>query len=259
MAMHQNDGDSMSALSLSSASTAAAGQSGTTATTSAQSQATSALTKISPALAKAHDRLVAQFQVQSTSISQLGQYKAAVSALSGAAQSLAGTSANASLADVTKLAEGFVTAFNAAITQANGTAGSSTSQTEAGKALSGSKRTLGASDASRSQLTTMGLLRQPDGTLKLDAASLKKAFANSPSGTTSALAQLGKVMAKRADSELSDKGRVALATDRASSKALSLKQQESALLSSATQLAQAQSTTSNSWATKQALQRYSAA
>jgi len=186
--MHQNDGDSMNSLSLSSASTAAAAQSGTTATTSA-------LTKISPVLAKAHDRLVAEFQVQSTSISQLGQYKAAVSALSGAAQSLAGTSTNASLADVTNLAEGFVTAFNAAITQANGTAGTSTSQTEAGKALSGSKRTLAASDASRSQLTTMGLLRQPDGTLKLDVASLKKAFASSPSDTTSALAQLGKVSA----------------------------------------------------------------
>jgi hypothetical protein len=39
---------------------------------------------------------------------------ATLSALSGAAQSLSGTGANASLADVTKLAEGFVTAFNAA-------------------------------------------------------------------------------------------------------------------------------------------------
>lgn len=247
----------MSALTSSSVSTAAA-QSNATATTSAQSQATSALAKISPALAKAHDRLVAQFQVQSTSISQLGQYKSAVSAVSGTAQTLAGTSAKDSLADVTKMVEGFVSAFNAAIKQANANAGTGTNQTEASKALSGSKRTLSASDSSRSQLSMMGLLRQSDGTLKLDAAALKKAFTSSPSGTTTALAQLGKVMAKRADTELSDKGRVALATDKASSKALSLKQQESALLSTATQLAQSQSTSSN-LATQQALQKYSAA
>ncbi|MBI3382636.1 MAG: hypothetical protein HY019_11585 [Aquabacterium sp.] len=248
----------MSTLPLNTVTASSAQKSSSSSSTStAQSQASSALTKISPALAKAHERIVAQAQSESTSISQLGQYKAAISSLATAANALANGSSKTTAADTVKMAERFVSAFNAAIKQANSaTAANGKSQTDASRALTESKRTLSTSDASRSQLSKLGFTRQQDGTLTLDSSVLQKSLAANPDAAISTLSQLGKAMAKRAESELADKGRLNVASVRSGEKALALKQQQSALLDAATKISQAQ--TSSSWTTQQALQKYSA-
>lgn len=221
------------------------------------SKATTALTKISPALAKAHERILAQAQLASTSISQLGQYKAAVSNLSVKANALGSITSSTSSADVIKTVENFVSAFNATITQTNAVAGEQANgQTEASRALAASKRTLSSTDASRSQLNKLGLTRQQDGTLALDSAVLQKALAGGLDTATATLSQLGKTMGKRADAELASSGSLNVASERSSQRALALKQQQSALLSAATTMSQAQANNAN-WATKQALQKYS--
>lgn len=242
-------------------------------TTAAQEDATTAaLNKLSPALGKAHGRLQSQLQSESTSLSQLGKYKAAVSDLSGAAQALSQLSASTSVADNVKVVERFVAAYNQAITASQANASSS-----AGSTLAASRRALNASDTSRSQLAQLGLARQADGTLKLDATALGKALASgaasgTASGTTSAsstatassasasglatLAQLGKAMAKRADSELAGTGRLATATTQLTERAAQLKQQRTQLLEAASQFSSRQSSTGN-WGTQQALRKYS--
>ncbi|TAK99604.1 MAG: hypothetical protein EPO09_00895 [Aquabacterium sp.] len=231
---------------------------GSSSTTAAQSQASAALSKISPALARAHERIVAQAQSESTSISQLGQYKATVSSLATASNALGGISSKTTASDAVKMVESFIATFNNAIKQANTASNTSgQSQTNASRTLVESKRTLSSTDSSRSQLNKLGITRQQDGTLALDASVLQKSLANAPDATTATLSQLGKVIGKRAESELADKGRLNVASTKSSERALALKQQQSALLSAATSMSQAQ-TSSASWASKQALLKYSA-
>lgn len=276
---------SSSTVSLSAVATAKAQQVGTSATTSAttttttsaqgQVSASANLGKLSSGLAKAHERVSAQLQSESASISQLGQYKATVSSLSGVASALAGVGAGTVVADVVKKAESFVATFNAAVQQAKGnSAVAGTVRSDASQAMAESRRALASADASRSQLGKLGFARQADGTLKLDATALKKALASDAAGTTGTLAQMGKAMAKRAEAELTGDSRIALAAQRANARALALKQQQGALVSTATQMAQSQTTggsvsgsvsattgtttgtSARSWATLQALRRY---
>jgi len=187
----------------------------------------------------------------------LGQYKAPVSTLSGVAGALAGVGSATSSVEVVKKVEAFVAAFNAAVLQAKGSGGGS-GQTEASQALAESKRALTGTDASRSQLQKLGFARQADGTLKLDAAALKKALNADAAGGMGTLAQLGKAMAKRAEAELAGDGRISLAVKKASDRSQALKQQQSALAKVATQTQQPQ-TTGSSWVAKQALKSYASA
>ena len=248
----------MSTLSVNTITAAPVQSNAAQSTTTTQSQASAALNKISPALAKAHERIVAQAQSESTSISQLGQYKAALSSLSTTANALGGISSKTGPSDAVKMVESFVSAFNNAIKQANAASNANgKSQTDAARALVESKRTLSSTDSSRSQLNKLGLTRQQDGTLVLDSSALQKSLASAPDAAAATLSQLGKAIGKRADSELADKGRLNVASEKSSERALALKQQQSALLSAATSISQAQ-TSSASWTTKQALQKYSA-
>lgn len=257
------------AVSLSSSGLALSNTS--TNATAEENPTTAALNKISPALGKAHERVRTQLQGDSTSLSQLGKYKATVSDLSTAAQTMSQLgSSTSSAADNVKLVERFVAAYNQAIT-----ASRPDTSSEASSTLASSRRTLtNASDASRSQLAKLGLSRQADGTLKLDSAALSKALSSasaSGTGTTasassglSTLAQLGKAIGKRADSELSSTSRLATATSLFSGKTSQLKQQQTRLLEAATQMASqasasstSSSTATGNWSTQQALRKYS--
>lgn len=245
-------------VSLSSSSLALSNTS--TAATAEENPTIAALNKIAPALGKAHERVRTQLQGDSTSLSQLGKYKATVSDLSSAAQVLSQLgSGTASVADNVKTIERFVAAYNQAIT-----ASRPDTSSEASSTLASSRRALtNASDASRSQLAKLGLSRQADGTLKLDSAALSKALSSDASSGTglSTLAQLGKAIGKRADSELSSTSRLATATSLFSGKTSLLKQQQTRLLEAATQMASqssssASSTNTGNWSTQQALRKY---
>lgn len=249
------------AVSLSSTSVALGNPSTTAA--AQEDPTTAALNKISPALGKAHGRVQSQLQSDSTSLSQLGRYKATVADLSSAAQALSQLGRGTSVADNAKVVERFVAAYNQAITASRPDASS-----EASSTLASSRRALtNASDASRSQLAKLGLSRQADGTLKLDTAALNKALAASTaSGTStgtatgsglSTLAQLGKAIGKRADNELTSTSRLATATSLYSSKTAQLKQQQTRLLEAATQMSSQASTNTGNWSTQQALRKYS--
>jgi len=267
----------MSTLPLSSLTTSAVTTSAATATT--QNPTTALLGQVSPALAKAHERLLAQSQTASASISQLGQYKATVSSLAGSAKELASVSGDTASAEVMSKVKRLVDAYNEALQQAKaGTEG------RTGQAIAASRRALSSADSTRSQLTQLGLMRQPDGTLKLDTATLQKSLATNPAAAGSALSQLGKTLARRAESELADKGRLALAGTQSSAWAQGLTQQQGALVTAARKIAQGQasassgasgpsadaaqvsasaspaaSTSGSNWATRLALQRYGSA
>lgn len=249
------------AVSLSSSSMAL----GNTSTPAAAQEdpTTAALNKISPALGKAHGRVQSQLQSDSTSLSQLGKYKATVADLSQAAQALSqlGTG-TASVSDSAKVVERFVAAYNQAITASQPGASSDASST-----LAASRRALVNTDTSRSQLAKLGLSRQADGTLKLDTAALNKVLAANASGATASpnqasglttLAQLGKAIGKRADQELASGSRLATATSLYSGKTALLKQQQTRLLEAATQMSSQANTGINMghWGTQQALRKY---
>lgn len=232
---------------------------------------TAALNKISPALGKAHGRVQSQLQSDSTSLSQLGKYKATVADLASAAQALSQLgSSTGSVADQAKVVERFVTAYNQAIT-----ASRPDTSSEASSTLASSRRALtnASADTSRSQLAKLGLSRQADGTLKLDTAALNKALTSgassgSSTGTAAAggsglstLAQLGKAIGKRADHELASSSRLATATSLFSGKTTQLKQQQTRLLEAATQMSSQANTSTgtntSNWSTQQALRKYS--
>jgi len=239
----------------------------TTTAAAQEDPTTAALNKISPALGKAHGRVQSQLQSDSTSLSQLGKYKATVADLASAAQALSQLgSGTGSAADQAKVVERFVTAYNQAITASRpGTS------SEASSTLASSRRALtnASADTSRSQLAKLGLSRQADGTLKLDTAALNKALtAGASTGTAatggtglSTLAQLGKAIGKRADNELASSSRLATATSLFSGKTTQLKQQQTRLLEAATQMSSQANTSTgtntSNWSTQQALRKYS--
>lgn len=239
----------------------------TTTAAAQEDPTTAALNKISPALGKAHGRVQSQLQSDSTSLSQLGKYKATVADLASAAQALSQLgSGTGSVADQAKVVERFVTAYNQAIT-----ASRPDTSSEASSTLASSRRALtnASADTSRSQLAKLGLSRQADGTLKLDTAALNKALtAGASTGTAatggtglSTLAQLGKAIGKRADNELASSSRLATATSLFSGKTTQLKQQQTRLLEAATQMSSQASastgTNTSNWSTQQALRKYS--
>lgn len=238
----------------------------TTTAAAQEDPTTAALNKISPALGKAHGRVQSQLQSDSTSLSQLGKYKATVADLASAAQALSQLgSGTGSVADQAKVVERFVTAYNQAIT-----ASRPDTSSEASSTLASSRRALtnASADTSRSQLAKLGLSRQADGTLKLDTAALNKALtAGASTGTAatggtglSTLAQLGKAIGKRADNELASSSRLATATSLFSGKTTQLKQQQTRLLEAATQMSSQASastgTNTSNWSTQQALRKY---
>lgn len=238
----------------------------TTTAAAQEDPTTAALNKISPALGKAHGRVQSQLQSDSTSLSQLGKYKATVADLASAAQALSQLgSGTGSVVDQAKVVERFVTAYNQAIT-----ASRPDTSSEASSTLASSRRALtnASADTSRSQLAKLGLSRQADGTLKLDTAALNKALtAGASTGTAatggtglSTLAQLGKAIGKRADNELASSSRLATATSLFSGKTTQLKQQQTRLLEAATQMSSQTNTSTgtntSNWSTQQALRKY---
>lgn len=199
------------------------------------SQTADSLAKLSPALAKARDRVVAQEQSTATSLSTLGKYKAALAALGSSAGTLSQLNASSSPAAIQSALDAFVADYNAAVTTARqsfsqgSNLGTSTMLSDLRRLLS--QRT------SPPTLRTLGVTAQADGTLKVDPAALKTALATAGAGLTSAFAQLGKAAGKLADAGLSGSSRLSSMLTSLDSRMAALKKQETALLNAATKLA----------------------
>lgn len=195
-------------------------------------QTPDSLAKLSPALAKARDRLVAQEQSTATSLSVLGKYKAALAALGGSAGALSKLDASSKPGAIQAAVDAFVADYNAAVA---GARQSSSAGPDLGTSsmLSELRRALTQRTASPS-LKSLGIVAQADGTLKVDAAAQKAGLAGTDS--LAALTQLGTAVSKLAATGLNSSGRLSTAMSGLDGRLAALKKQESALLNVANQM-----------------------
>lgn len=199
-------------------------------------QTTDSLSKLSPALAKARDRLLTQEQSTATSLSTLGKYKAALAALGGSASALSKLDASSKPEAIQAAVSAFVADYNAAVAGAR-QAGSAGSDLGTSSTLNDLKRTLTQRTAPPS-LKSLGLMTQLDGTLKLDAAALKSGMSAAGSEGLAALTQLGTAAGRLATAGLSSGGRLSSAMSSLDGRLTALKKQESALLNAANKMAE---------------------
>lgn len=218
----------------------------TSTSKSSQGQQTSdSLAKLSPALAKARDRVVAQEQSTASSISMLGKHKAALASLSTTAGALGKLTASSTPASIQSALDAFVTDYNAAVTTARQSFSQGGSNLGTSTMLSDLRRVL-TQRTTPPSLRTLGITAQADGTLKADPATLKTALATTGTDVTGALAQLGKAVGKLADTGLSSSGRLSSALTSLDNQMAALKKQETALLNAATKLANGKQTNNTS-------------
>lgn len=200
-------------------------------------QAADSLTKLSPALAKARDRLVTQEQSTATSLSTLGKYKAALASLGSSAGALSKLNASSKPAEVQSAIDAFVADYNAAVA---GARQSATSGSDLGTTtmLNDLRRTLTQRTAPPS-LKTLGLTAQLDGALKSDPSALKAGLSATATESLAALTQLGTAVGKLATAGLASSGRLNTALSSLDGRLTALKKQETALLNVANKMAEA--------------------
>jgi flagellar capping protein FliD len=193
------------------------------------------LAKLSPALAKARDRLVLQEQSTATSLSVLGKYKAALASLVSSAGALAKLDASSKPAAAQSALEAFVADYNAAVAGARQSAGAG-SALGTSAMLSDLRRVL-TQRSNPPSLRSLGIVAQPDGSLKADAAALKSGLAAAGAEGLAALAQLGTAVGKLSAAGLSGSGRLSTAMSGLDGRLAALKKQETALLDVANKMA----------------------
>ncbi|MDI4632210.1 flagellar filament capping protein FliD [Pelomonas sp. V22] len=236
--------DLQSILSTSSRSDSLLSQTSTSKSSQGQQTADS-LVNISPALAKARERVVAQEQSTATSLSMLGKHKAALASLGSTAGALGKLNANSTPASVQASLEAFVADYNAAVTTARQSFTQGGSNLGTSTLLGDLRRVLAQRTASPS-LNSLGLTAQADGTLKLDATALKTALAKTGNNVAGALSQLGTATGKLAEAGLGSSSRLSSTLTSLASRLTALKKQEDALLSAATKLANGKQTNNTS-------------
>src|ERR1035437_1160832 len=159
------------------------------------SQATGAVSTVSPGLLKADQRIQSDLDSTTTQLSSFGLLKSAVSVSQSAAQTLTGISSTATASDVTTATANFFNAFNAAITAANATSavpGTTAAWQSAGRINRDMKWALTSDSTTQDAMKKIGLSVQSDGTLVQDAKKFSTALSSDPVGVRSALATIGK-------------------------------------------------------------------
>ncbi len=233
-----------STLSTSSRSDSLLSQSSTSTGTGKSQQTSDSLAKLSPALAKARERVVAQEQSTATSLSMLGKHKAALASLGSTAAALGKLNASSTPASIQSTLEAFVADYNTTVSSAR-LSFSQGSNLGTSTVLGDLRRVL-AQRAAPPSLHSLGLTAQADGTLKLDAAALKTALAKTGNNVAGALSQLGTASGKVAEAGLGSSSRLNSALTSLGSRLTALKKQEDALLSAATKLANGKQTINTS-------------
>ncbi|GHD00491.1 hypothetical protein GCM10007320_57970 [Pseudorhodoferax aquiterrae] len=202
---------------------------------------TEALGKISPVLAQVQERIAAQAQTVTASLSALGSFKSGLVDLGTAAKGLGALSAasppEAIQAALTKL----VTAYNATLKAGAAVGGDA----GVGRTERAMDKALAALDTPRGNLAKLGIARQADGTLALDGGALGKAVAGGAAGVVQALATLGDGLAGASTQALADEGRLSDYLARLDKRAQALKDQQAAVLSTANKLSAVSSASSS--------------
>lgn len=216
-------------------STLSLGQTGTTG--SSNQIATQAAKKADPitaSLQKSGAKIQAQLDSATTNLSTLGKFKASVVASQTAANGLSALKENASSQDVKKALNSFVSSYNdmVASTRLAAAAGSGVDRISPGMT-----RAMTADFSRVDALRQMGFTKARDGTLKLDTAKLDEALKASPSGVTSTLNRLGRLVDKVAAKELAGDGSIQDAVNTMTTRSSTLQVQQNSLLKAAQQYA----------------------
>ncbi|KQP50019.1 hypothetical protein [Pseudorhodoferax sp. Leaf274] len=201
---------------------------------------TEALGKISPVLAQVQERITAQSQTVTASLSALGSFKSGLADLGTAAKGLGALSASSTPEAVQAALAKLVTAYNATLKGAAAAGSDATARTQ--RALDSAVDAL---DMPRGNLARLGIARQADGTLALDNGALGKARSGDAAGVAQAFSRLGDSLAKASTEALADDGRLNNYLDRLGKRSQALKDQQAAVLSTATKLSQVNSASSS--------------
>lgn len=216
-------------------------QAGATKTDSTKTETTEAekVRKLAPSLSKAHERIAAQAQAGSTSLSALGQFKSSLVDLATAGKEMAALTATSTTQSVQGALEKLVARYNASAAKGNASAaaGSATDvgATRALRELRAAIMSVTGSATSPS-LARIGIVQRQDGTLAVDAKALEKSMATEPAGVTSALAGIGKAVENSANDALSTGSRLSSSMASLGDRVKALQQQQSAVVATAEKL-----------------------
>lgn len=216
-------------------------QAGATKTDSTQTETTEAekVRKLAPSLSKAHERIAAQAQAGSTSLSALGQFKSSLVDLATAGKEMAALTATSTTQSVQGALEKLVARYNASAAKGNASAAAgSTTDVGATRALRELRAAIMSvtGSATSPSLARIGIVQRQDGTLAVDAKALEKSMATDPAGVTSALAGIGKAVENSANDALSTGSRLSSSMASLGDRVKALQQQQSAVVATAEKL-----------------------
>ena len=216
-------------------------QAGATKTDSTQTETTEAekVRKLAPSLSKAHERIAAQAQAGSTSLSALGQFKSSLVDLATAGKEMAALTATSTTQSVQGALEKLVARYNASAAKGNASAAAgSTTDVGASRALRELRAAIMSvtGSATSPSLGRIGIVQRQDGTLAVDAKALEKSMATDPAGVTSALAGIGKAVENSANDALSTGSRLSSSMASLGDRVKALQQQQSAVVATAEKL-----------------------
>lgn len=216
-------------------------QAGATKTDSTKTETTEAekVRKLAPSLSKAHERIAAQAQAGSTSLSALGQFKSSLVDLATAGKEVAALTATSTTQSVQGALEKLVARYNASAAKGNASAAAgSTTDVGATRALRELRAAIMSvtGSATSPSLARIGIVQRQDGTLAVDAKALEKSMATDPAGVTSALAGIGKAVENSANDALSTGSRLSSSMASLGDRVKALQQQQSAVVATAEKL-----------------------
>ncbi|CAB5704028.1 Flagellar hook-associated protein 2 C-terminus [Delftia tsuruhatensis] len=204
-----------------------------TENTQTQTSEAEKVRKLAPSLSKAHERIAAQAQAGSTSLSALGQFKSSLVDLGSAGKDLAALTATSTKESVQGALEKLVARYNTSVAKGGST--TDIGATRAMRELRAAIMSVSGS-ASAPSLTRMGIVQGSDGSLSVDAKALDKALASDAAGVTSALAGIGKAVENSANGALSSGSRLSASMSSLGDRVKALQQQQSAVVATAEKL-----------------------
>ncbi|MBB1648908.1 MAG: flagellar filament capping protein FliD [Delftia acidovorans] len=224
-----------------SASKKNAAETSATKTESTKTETTEAekVRKLAPSLSKAHERIAAQAQAGSTSLSALGQFKSSLVDLATAGKDVAALTATSTTQSVQGALEKLVARYNASVAKGSASAAAgSTTDVGASRALRELRSAIMSvtGSATSPSLARIGIVQRQDGTLALDAKALEKSMAADAAGVTSALAGIGKAVENSANDALSTGSRLSSSMASLGDRVKALQQQQSAVVATAEKL-----------------------
>lgn len=205
-----------------------------------QSSGAAAAQNVSSSGSAASRQIDKQAESSRVKLSAVGQVSAGLSNVRDSASALKNAKTTGNVADATKAVDGFVKAFNnqnstvnkltskGTTAQQDGTLAKESSvraaQTDVNSSAAGDSK-------SKDALSKIGVTVQSDGSLKLDKAAFEKAYKADPKGTQDALSKLGDRTESAANRQLSSKGGVGSAENKAKVIASATEQRQQALQS----------------------------